>query len=151
MTISRLTSVNDIVRNWTFLSAGLSHVAHQLKYNLPLDVYRKTLFALVKQTDSAWVGIASAGGLPVAFIVAHECTPLFSTARELDASIYYHDPGFSVAINHLQDSLDSFCTQHSIRRYYVTTCRKSGRPMYVFGAEWKGLTHAYRVFKKEIS
>lgn len=148
---SRLVSVNDVVRNWTFLASGLTQVAHHLKYNLSLDVYRKTLFRLVKQPRTAWVGIAYDDTIPVAFLVAHESTPFFSTVREFDASIYYHESGYASGVNLLQSSFDTFCRTNNIRRYFVTTCRKSGRPMHVFGVEWTGLQHAYRVFKKELT
>ena len=151
MNYTRLTSVNDIVRNWTFISNGLLEVGHHLRFDLGIDTYRKILFKLAKQPNSAWLALATDGGLPVAFIVAHECTPLFATRREFDASIYYHEPGYASAIAFLQHQLNLFCVSNNIRRYYVTTCRKSGRPMHVFGVEWTGLQHAHRVFKKELN
>ena len=150
MIVTRLTTVNDVVRVWPFLSAGLAAVSHNLRYNLELEVYRKTIFRLVKQHTSAWVGIAYDEDTPVAFVIAHDCTPFFSTDREFDASLYYHKPGYSIAVQTLQHYLETFLHSHDIRRYYVTTCRKSGRPMHVFGVEWSGLQHAYRVFKKEL-
>lgn len=147
----RLQSVNDIVRNWTFLHAGYVQVAHHLRFSLTVDAYRKTLCALVKQPTSAWVGVAYDGDIPVAFTVAHDATPFFAADREFDASIYYHEPGYASASTFLQSQFDTFCQANNIRRYYVTTCRKSGRPMHVFGVEWQGLQHAYRVFKKELN
>lgn len=150
MTIIRLTSVNDVVRHWTFLATGIAQVAHHLRFPLSIDGYRKTLFRLSKQQDTAFLAVALDGNLPVAFIVAHDATPFFSAEREFDISIYFHEPGFAHAIRVLQTAFDDFCSQNNIRRYFVTTCRKSGRPMHVFGAEWEGLTHAYRVFQKHL-
>lgn len=150
MTTLRLTSVNDVVRHWTFLSVGIAQIAHHLRFPLTIDGYRKTLFRLAKQVDTAYVAVALDGNLPIAFLVAHDATPFFSAEREFDISIYYHEPGFASALRVLQHDFNTFCSQNNIRRYFVTTCRKSGRPMQVFGAEWEGLTHAYRVFKREI-
>lgn len=151
MNILRLNSVNDVVRYWAFFAAGIAQVSHHLRFALSIDGYRKTLFRLAKQPDTAYIAIALDGNLPVAFVVAHDATPFFATEREFDISIYFHEPSYARAIRTLQADFDSFCSQNNIRRYFVTTCRKSGRPMHVFGAEWDGLTHAHRVFKKEIN
>lgn len=151
MEICRLTSVNDVVRNWTFLSMGLTAVSHHLRYQLTNEAFRKTLFTLARQTHSSWLGIAYDDGSPAAFIVAHETTPLFSTTRELDISLYYHTPGNAVAITHLQRELDVFCKTNSFKRYNVTTRHKAGRPLPVFSIGWSGVRHAYRVYQKEFN
>lgn len=148
MTTNRLTSVNDVVKNWTFLLTGLNAVSHHLKYQLTSEAFRKTLFSLARQTHAAWLGVAYDSGTPVAFIVAHESTPLFSDTREFDVSLYYHAPGYAVAITHLQRELDNFCQKHSIKRYNVTTRHKAGRPLPVFSIGWSDVHHAYRVYQK---
>lgn len=151
MEVRRLTSVNDVVKNWTFLASGLAAVGHHLRYQLTSEAFRKTLFTLSRQTHCSWLGIAYDSGDPVAFIVAHETTPLFSDYRELDVSLYYHTPGNAVAITHLQRELDDFCTKHSFKRYNVTTRHKAGRPLPVFSIGWSGVHHAYRVYQKEFN
>lgn len=150
MQCKRLTTVNDVVQHWTFLSAGIAQVAHHLRFPLSIDGYRKTLFRLVVQHDTAYIAVAHDGNLPVAFIVVHEVTPFYSAEREFDASIYFHEPGYASSVASLQKDFEKYCAQNNIRRYFVTTCRKSGRPMHVFGVEWEGLKHAYRVFQKEL-
>lgn len=152
MNVVRLSKVNEVVHLWPFVSQGLLSVSKYLKYDLPLDAYRKTLFRLVKQPHAAWVGVAfDEDKCPVAFVAAHECTPFFSPTREFEISIFYHLPGYVHAITGLQTSLDSFCKTNSIKRYYVTTCRRSSSALVTFGEEWTGLKPAYRVFKKNLT
>lgn len=151
MNIQRLTSVNDVVRNWTFLASGLAAVGHHLKYKLSLDSYRKVLFRLVKSPTTAWFGICHVDDLPVAFLVAHESTPFAATEREFDASIYYHLAGHSRAIAELQHEFELFCKLNDIRRFYVTTRRHSGRPIPLFSVGWTGLKRAYLIYQKEVT
>lgn len=152
MTIVRLTKVNEVVHLWPFLSEGLSSTSRYLKYDLTLDTYRKILFSLVRQPYTSWVSVAfNDDRVPVGFFVAHECTPLFSLVREFEISLFYHIPGPSVAVTQLQKAFDYYCSANKIKRYYATTCRKSGSASRVFGEELVGLKRAYTVFKKNIT
>lgn len=130
----------------------MTAVHKYLKYDLTLDTYRKILFSLVKQPYTAWIAVAfNDDKLPVGFVVAHESTPLFAKTREFEVSFFYHLPGSVLAITQLQQRFDSFCRTNDIKRYYVTTCRKSGSAVRVFGEEWRGLERAYTVFKKNLN
>lgn len=152
MTTYRLTRIEDVVRYWPFLSRGLLFVSRYLKYDLTLEVYRRILFRLVRQPSTAWIAVVLDDSEiePLAFVLAYDCTPLFSSVREFEVSIFYHLPGFREAICTIQTSLDNFCRTNQISHYYVTTCRKSGSSTRVFGEEWNGLKRAYTVFKRKL-
>lgn len=149
MNTFRLTSVNDVVRNWGFISSGLIKVGHHLRYSLTLDEYRKILFTLARRHSSAWLGIATVDAVPVAFIVAHDCTPLFAKNREFEVSMYYHTCGYASAITALQSAFEEFRDLNNIHRYYLITRHKAGRPLPVFSVGWSGMKHAYKVYQKD--
>jgi hypothetical protein len=151
MTTQRLTKVSQVIFYWEFFAFGLVRIASYLKYNHPLNTFRRILFRLARQPNSAYLAVViDDEEKPIGFLVAYDCTPLFATEREFEVSIFYHLPGRREAIISLQTSFDAFCNANNISHYYVTTCRKSGSSTRVFGEEWCGLKRAYTVFKRKI-
>ena len=147
----RLTRIADVVRWWPFFKKGIEYEARYLRYTHPLDVYRQILFHLVKQPDSAWVQVALLDGEPVAFVMAHEITPLFAETREFEVSMFYFQPGYRSAIHLLQSQLDTFCRSNSVSFYYLTTSSRCGAAKRVFNETWRGLEHSNTVFKRKVS
>lgn len=150
MSIVRLTKVNEVVHLWPFISEGLESVSVCLKYDLPLDSYRKILFRLVKTPSTAWVAVDFNEGTPVAFVIAYECTPMFSIVREFEVSVFYHLSDHVKSINKLQQAFNSFCLTNGVKRYYLTTARRMPEALRHLGEGWSGLRPAYRVFKKTL-
>lgn len=148
MKVLRLSKVNEVVHLWPFIVNGLESVSVCLKYELSLDSYRKILFRLVKTPVTSWVAVGFDEDIPVAFVVAYECTPMFSMVREFEVSIFYHLPGHVKSINKLQQSFNSFCLTNGVKRYYLTTARRMPEALRHLGEGWSGLRPAYRVFKK---
>jgi hypothetical protein len=151
MTVTRLTTVASVVRNWDFFRKGLNHVQQFLKYNVTLDTYRQIICFLVKQ-PSAYVAIVlDDSDEPVGFGIAHDCTPLFSPNIEYEVSILYHHPGQAVATAVLQAHFEQFCRIQGAKTYFVTTRRDSGSVIRCFQAPRYGLQRAYTVFRKDLN
>jgi hypothetical protein len=151
MNVIRITKITQVVVFWEFFVYGLSRISQYLRYDYPIDVYRRILFRLARQPGTSWVAVVlDDDDTPVGFFISHDCTPLFSGRREFEVSLFYHLPGRREAIIALQTAFDAFCNANNISHYYVTTCRKSGSSTRVFGEEWCGLKRAYTVFKRKI-
>ena len=152
MTIARITSVAGCVRYWDFFQFGIKQTAKFLRYDLPMDIFRKMVFHLSRQHDTAWIGIAlEDDGTPVSFAIAHECTPLFSPRREFEASLVFHQTGRSDATEALQTAFETFCRSNNISVYYATTRRDSGSTIRCFQSERYGFKRAYTTFIKELT
>lgn len=155
MITRRVTSIAEVVRTWGFFREGIEYEAKYLRYNHPLDVYRRILFHLVKQKDAAWVGIVyddeQETPYPVAFIMSHDVTPLFAEEREFEVSMFYFRKGYKPTINILQNRFDDFCRQNGIARYYLSTSSFCSSAERVFRDSWRGLERSNTVFKRKVS
>lgn len=151
ITVRRITSIAQVTRLWPFFAEGLDHEARYLKYPYPLDVYRRILFHLVYKNPNAWVGVALLGTEPVAFVMSHDSTPLFTKSRQFDVSMFYYRRNCGYALRDLQDRLDTFCRENGIDRYYITTTSFTSSAQRVFGNFWTGLTRSNTVFKRKVT
>lgn len=154
MTTRRLTRIADVVRYWSFFRDGILYEAKYLRYSYSFETYRRILFHLVAKNPKAWVGVAFSDdtlATPVAFILSHDVTPLFSDEREFEVSMFYFLPGQKPALRTLQTAFDVFCRENSIKRYYLTTSSFSSSADRVFQDSWKGLERSNTVFKRVLS
>lgn len=152
MTIQRFTNIASVVRYWDFFKEGILYEAKYLRYAHPVETYRKILCHLVYKNPKAWVGVAfDDAAKPIAFVLAHDITPLFSTFREFEVSMFYFRPGNKLAIKPLQDRLDAYCKENGIGQYYITTSSFSSSASRVFSDSWQGLRRSNTVFKRKVS
>lgn len=150
MTVYRITTCAGLIRFWSFFETGIQETSRFLRYDLPMETFRKMLFHLVK-TPSAWVAVVlDDDESPVSFGVAHECTPLFSNRREYECSFIYHRPGWSDATTALQIAFEDYCRLHGISTIYATTRRDSGSTIRCFQSARYGFKRAYTTFRKDI-
>lgn len=150
-TAYRLTNIAGVVRLWEFFQVGISYEAKYLRYQHSMDVYRKILCSLVRDSDKGWVAVAmTEDEIPVAFIMAHDSTPLFAEDREFEVSMFYYKPGFKEGLHAIQKSLDRYCEENGIVQYYITSSSKSGSAQRVFNTAWHGLELSNMVFKRKI-
>lgn len=148
--IFRITRIVDIVRLWAFFREGIVYEAKYLRYAYPLEVYRKILFHLVK-SPKGWVGVVTTHELePLAFVMAHDITPLFADEREFEVSMFYYKKGFRQCICLLQDHLERFCRENGIRRYYLSTSSFCSSATRIFKESWIGLERSNTVFKRKV-
>lgn len=152
MTSQRLTTIAQAVRLWDFFKEGIAYEAKYLRYDYPLDVYRRILWSLIRRPDFGWVSVAfDSFGEPVAFVMAHDVTPLHATRREFEVSMFYYRPGNKGAIRALQNRLDAYCRENGICRYYLTTSSFCTSAQRVFHESWQGLERSNTVFKRKVS
>jgi hypothetical protein len=151
MTITRLRRIVDVIRLWSFFKEGILYEAKYLRYDHSLEVYRRILFSLVRDHQRAWVAVASSDDDdPLAFVLAHEVTPLHAEKREFEVSMFYYRRGNKAAIRTIQDRLDAYCRENGIHRYYLTTSSFCSTAERVFKDSWRGLERSNTVFKREI-
>lgn len=151
MTISRLTTIAQAVRLWPFFKDGIEYEAKYLRYDYSLDVYRRILWYLIRNPDFGWVTVATDdSGEPVAFVMAHDITPLFSEHREFEVSMFFYRRGYKPAIRAIQDRLDAFCLENGVHRYYLTTSSFCSTAERVFKDSWRGLARSNTVFKRSL-
>lgn len=151
--IRRVTTIAEVVRNWGFFREGIEYEAKYLRYTYSLDVYRRILFHLVYRNPKAWVGVAyddSDPLQPLAFVLAHDITPLFAETREFEVSMFYFRKGYKYQIGLLQQELDKFCREKGISRYYLTTSSFCSSAERVFKDSWRGLERSNTVFKRQL-
>lgn len=150
MQVQRITRIAEVIRLWDFFREGIAYEARYLRYSYPIDTYRKILCHLVAKNPNAWVGVAYDDidpTHPIAFLLSHDVTPLFSPDREYEVSMFYFRPGNKAAIRKLQQSFNHFCRENKIRQYYLTTSSFSSSAKRIFRDSWSGLERAYTVFK----
>lgn len=151
MTVQRLTTIAQAVRLWPFFRDGIEYEAKYLRYDHTIDVYRHILWALIKRADFGWVAVAfDDDGEPVAFVMAHDVTPLFAEKREFEVSMFYYRPGNKPAIRAIQNRLDAYCKENGVHRYYLTTSSFCSTAERVFKDSWRGLERSNTVFKRRI-
>jgi hypothetical protein len=151
MNVCRLHTIAAAVRLWPFFKEGIEYEAKYLRYNYPLDVYRRILWSLIRGGDKGWVAVAFEDDQPIAFVLAHDATPLHAPWREFEVSMFYYRPGFKPAIRAIQDRLDSFCRENGVQLYYLTTSSFCSTAERVFRDSWRGLERSNTVFKRRIS
>lgn len=151
ISVRQVTSIAQMTRLWVFFAEGLLHEAKYLKYPYPIDVYRRILAHLVYKNPNAWVGVAFIENQPVAFIMSHDSTPIFTKSRQFDVSMFYYRKNCGFALRPLQDRLDDFCRENGIDRYYLTTTSFTSSAQKVFGDFWSGLTRSNTVFKRKVT
>ncbi len=137
---------------WPFFREGIQYEARYLRYDYPFDIYRRILFHLVRDHEHAWVSVAAddKSGEPLAFVLAHDTTPLFAPRREFEVSMFYFRAGHKPAIRFLQQHFDRYCAENDVHRYYLTTSALTTSAKRVFHESWRGLEHSNAVFKREI-
>lgn len=151
MTIHRLTTIAQAVRLWSFFKEGILYEAKYLRYDYSLDIYRRILWSLIKQSESGWVSVAfNDDDLPIAFVMAHDITPIHAERREFEVSMFYFKPGNKQAIREIQNRLDEFCRENGVHRYYLTTSSFCSTAERVFKDSWRGLERSNTVFKRKL-
>lgn len=154
MIARRLTTIAECVRLWPFFRIGIEHEAKYLRYNHSLDVYRRILFSLVRNHENAWVAVVvdeeQEEPTPIAFVMAHDVTPLHAEEREFEVSMFYYVPGHRLAITFLQREFDKFCRTNQISRYYLTTSSFCSTASRVFRDAWTDLERSNTVFKRTL-
>lgn len=151
MTPVRLTQVVQFVHLWEFFREGILYESKYLRYSHSIDVFRRIITSLIRAGDKAWVSVAfTPDRTPVAFVAAHDCTPLHAEIREFEVSLFYFRPGHKPAMRVLQDSLDAFCRGNGISYYYLTTSSRTGSAWKVFNTAWRDLEHSNTVFKRKV-
>jgi hypothetical protein len=151
MTTHRLTTIAQAVRLWGFFKEGIQYEAKYLRYDYPLDVYRQILWSLIRKTDAGWVMVAfDDANEPVAFVLAHDITPMNAPRREFEVSMFYYRPGNKPAIREIQNRLDDFCRENGVSRYYLTTSSFCSTAERVFKDSWRGLERSNTVFKRKV-
>jgi len=152
MTARRITRIVDAVRLWPFFREGMIYEAKYLRYNYPLDVYRRILFYLVYKNPNAWVGVVFDDlDAPIAFVLAHDVTPLFTKTREFEVSMFFYRKGFRDCVRLLQDRLDDFCRENGVCSYYLSTSSSCSSAERVFKGAWDGLGRPFKIFKRKVS
>lgn len=150
MTTFRLTTIAACVKFWWFFEEGFNKTGRFLRYDLPMDAYRRILFALVS-SDNGWVGLClDDNGRPLGFAIAHECTPLFAQAKEYEASIVYAADDNQDTFNNMQQTFEDFCRAQGVKRYFATTRRDSGAAIRCFQSPRYGFRRAFTTFSKDI-
>ena len=152
MTVTRLYHIADVLKLWPFFKEGILYEAKYLRYDHPIDVYRRILFTLVRDHMHGWVAIATddSSGDPLAFVLAHDVTPIHSDRREFEVSMFYYRHGNKPAIRQIQDRLDAHCRENGIHRYYLTTSSFCSTAERVFKDSWRGLERSNTVFKRKV-
>lgn len=151
MKVLRLTTIAQAVRLWTFFKEGIEYEAKYLRYDYPYDVYRRILWTLIRQPDFGWVSVAfNDDAEPIAFVMAHDTTPIHAPRREFEVSMFYYRPGNKPAIRAIQDRLDDFCRENGVSKYYLTTSSFCSTAERVFKDSWRGLERSNTVFKRKI-
>lgn len=154
MIFHRLTSIVAVHRLWDFFKEGIEYEAKYLRYSHSMDVYRRIVWHLVSRGNpKGWVAVAFAdteGTKPVAFILAHDISPLFAETREFEVSMFYFIEGWKQAIPFLQNRLDAHCRENGISRYYLTTSSFCSSATKVFNQSWRGLERSNTVFKRDL-
>jgi hypothetical protein len=150
ITARRVTRVADVARHWKFFEEGIAYEAKYLRYAHPMETYRKILCHLVYDNPHGWIGIVFDDETPVAFIMTHDCTPMFSPHKEFEVSMFYYRPGYKHTIRLLQDRFDMFCKENGIGQYYLTTSSFCTRAKQVFNESWRGLERSNVVFKRKV-
>lgn len=150
MTTQRLVTIAQAVRLWAFFKEGIVYEAKYLRYDHDVDVYRQILWSLIKKPAFGWVTVAFVDGEPVAFVMAHDVTPIHAAKRELEVSMFYYRPGHKFAIRAIQDRLDDYCRENGVHRYYLTTSSFCSTAERVFKDSWRGLERSNTVFKRKV-
>jgi hypothetical protein len=151
ITALRIVRIAEIAKHWEFFREGIQYEAKYLRYAHPMDVYRKILCHLVYRNPLGWVGVAFDDDRPVAFIMSHDTTPMFSTFREFEVSMFYYRPGYKHAVRLLQNRLNAFCKENGIGQYYLTTSSLCSAAHRVFRDSWAGLERSNIVFKHRVA
>tara|TARA_R110000868_G_scaffold361608_3_gene623609 strand:- start:1024 stop:1485 length:462 start_codon:yes stop_codon:yes gene_type:complete len=152
MNVVRLTKIVQVVRLWDFFKEGIQYEAKYLRYAYPMEVYHRILFHLVRSNPNGWVSVAfNDDEEPIAFIMAHDITPLFSQIREFEVSMFYYRDGYKTAMPLLQKSFDTFCRDNHIRQYFLSSSSFCSSATRVFKTSWLGLERSNTVFKRIIN
>lgn len=151
MIVRRLTKIVEVVRLWDFFREGITYEAKYLRYSHPMEVYHRILFHLVRKNPNGWVSVAfNHDQEPVAFIMAHDITPLFAQTREFEVSMFYYRDGYKNAMPVLQRHFDSFCRENGVKQYFLSSSSFCSSAARVFKTSWVGLERSNTVFKRII-
>ncbi len=151
VTTFRLTRIAEVAKLWSFFVVGIQWESRYLRYDHSLDTYRKILSSLVRNHENAWVSVAfDEEREPIAFVMAHDTTPMHAERREFEVSMFYYKPGNKTAVRTLQTELDSFCRTNNVVRYYLTTSSFCSSADRVFNDAWRGLERSNTVFKRTL-
>lgn len=151
MKVAKIQTIAQAVRLWSFFKEGIEYEAKYLRYDYPLDVYRRILWSLIRQPKHGWVAVAFEDvNEPVAFVMAHDITPIHAEKREFEVSMFYYRPGYKPAIRAIQDRLDDHCRENGVHRYYLTTSSFCSTAERVFKDSWRGLERSNTVFKRKV-
>lgn len=149
MKVLRLTSCAQLVRLWPHFVDWLNFVRTCLRFNLPIQVYRRILQHAVKD-PTMWVGVVSDDEGPVGFAAAHEVTPLFCIEREYEVSMLFHKTGREDATKALQAEFETWLRAEGVLRYVISTRRDNPSALRCFQSDRYGMKRAFTVFKKEL-
>lgn len=151
MTVFRLNNIAGLIKYWDFFRKGIEETSRFLRYDIPMDTYRQMMQHVIRQPN-AWVGICldDESGDPLGFGIAHECTPLFSSQLQYEASIVYSEGNNQQVFTTIQQSFEDFCRAHGVKCYFATTRRDSGATIRCFQSPQYGFKRAYTVFKKDL-
>lgn len=151
MTVTRLTTIADVVRIWPFFRKGIQYEAKYLRYDYPIDTYRRIVFSLVKQHEHAIVLVAwNVDAEPIGFVLAHDITPIHAPKREFEVSMFYYEPGCKSALGVLQSRLDRHCRENGVCRYFLSTSSFCSTAERVFNNAWRGLSRSNTVFQRTL-
>lgn len=147
MNVLRITSPDQIVKNWDVFREGLRVITKLTCERVTDDEYCKMLVNLAARHDDAWIGIVFQGG-PLSYGVAVESTPPHCARRTFTIVSFYAMPGRPEATEALMREFETFAKAEGIHSYIVTTSRSTGAAVKCFNSARYGFTPSYRAFEK---
>lgn len=150
MIVNRITTPEDVLKNWSIFKEGLKVIRGYASESLSEDSYVKMLIDLAGRTDTAWLGVVFQGG-PLSYGVAVDSTPPYAEKRTFTVISFYHVPGQFEATLSLMHAFELWAVEHGVNSYVVTTRRSSGHTIRCFSSGRYGFKKSYRAFEKQLT
>ena len=151
MIITRLTTVNEIVKYWKFIQSGLRVIEEKNKEPFDDTVMFKTCNFLVVRPDVGFISVAldDTSEKPVCFAVLRDATPLFSHNRRFETLAVYHNTKHPTATLELMQHFENWARTQGINDYTISTKRPSGAAIRCFERKY-GFKRGFITFEKKI-
>jgi len=152
MHVHRVLEPIEAVSYWPFFREGLEVIAKKTGEIVDEDAYSKQLVNLTAMHEQAWVSfVIDNDGLPCAFGVAQDATPLFSTRKAFTVTSFYYRDGFQEAVEMLQQAFERWAKTQGVVQYSVTTRRDTGAAIRCFSSGRFGFRRTAITFEKQLS
>lgn len=151
MNVLRITSPDEVIKNWYVFESGLAEVNKLTGERLTKEEYFKMIINLSTRENDAWIGLVIEGG-PLSYAIACDSTPPFVKRRTFTCLSFYAVPNRPDSTEFLQHAFEDWARENDVYSYVVTTRRRSTAALRCFTSRSGryGFKYGYQAFEKVI-